>query len=76
MFSLRLVLVLLVWVLAGALAAKAAAKLDGIVLVIADGTSLELITARAPTLSARKAGSLWRDFRIRLSFEPIRALTW
>jgi alkaline phosphatase len=53
MFSLRLVLVLLVSVLTGPLAAKAAAKLDGIVLVIADGTSLELITAtRAYSLGA------------------------
>ena len=53
MFSLRLVLVLLIWVLAGTMAAKAAAKLDGIVLVIADGTSLELITgARAYSLGA------------------------
>ena len=36
---------LLIWVLIGAFAAKADGKLDGIVLVIADGTSLELITA-------------------------------
>jgi alkaline phosphatase len=46
-------LALLIWVLIGAFAAKAEGKLDGIVLVIADGTSLELITAaRAYSLGA------------------------
>jgi alkaline phosphatase len=47
------VLALLVAVVVGAIPANAAPKLDGIVLVIADGTSLELITAaRAYSLGA------------------------
>jgi alkaline phosphatase len=47
------VLALLVSVLIGAFTSKAQGRLDGIVLVIADGTSLELITAaRAYSLGA------------------------
>jgi alkaline phosphatase len=47
------VLALLVSVLIGAFTSKAQGKIDGIVLVIADGTSLELITAaRAYSLGA------------------------
>jgi alkaline phosphatase len=46
-------LAMIVWLLIGAFTSKAQGKLDGIVLVIADGTSLELITAaRAYSLGA------------------------
>ncbi len=39
------VLAIFVWAVLGVVGAKAQARLDGLVLVIADGTSLELITA-------------------------------
>jgi len=51
--SQSFLLALLVSLLIGAFTSKAQGKLDGIVLVIADGTSLELITAaRAYSLGA------------------------